>query len=296
MKRRRDRKTAPAMATLGAVVALGLAGGALAGNAGEFDYVVKRAQNDAGQQDSITRKCPPGTKVTGGGVFGAGGYNEQQINSIRPYDEGDANDAPDDGWQATVDNQTGGPLDVKVHAICTPGDFTYLETDQVSVNSGQALTSNVSCPAGTHVAAGGLYAGGGIDQQNLVRSYPADFKSDANAKPDDGWVATSHNVSVGQRSFRVYAICGKGHYIYREKKRTTTAGERLKSSARCPAGSHATGGGSHDTGSPLSFHLHSTYPTDLKDHGNAPDDAWRIQGDELSGGSRLVTTYVVCRA
>src|SRR5688500_9053949 len=135
MKRRRDRKAATAIATLGVMITGGLGAGALAGSAGEFDYVVKRAANGAGQQDGITRKCPQGTKVVGGGVFGAGGYNEQQINSMRPYDEGDANDAPDNGWQATVDNQTGGPVDVKVHAICTRGNFTYLETDQVSVNS-----------------------------------------------------------------------------------------------------------------------------------------------------------------
>jgi hypothetical protein len=296
MKRRRDRKTATAIATLGVVVALGLGAGALAGSAGEFDYVVKHAANGAGQQDSITRKCPQGTRLAGGGVFGAGGHNEQQINSMRPYDEGDADVEPDNGWQATMDNQTGGPLDVKVHAICTRADFTYVVTEQNSVNSGQAATADAACPAGTHVASGGLYAGGGIDQQNLVQSYPIDSMSDSNTKPDDGWRGSSHNVSVGQRSFRIYAICGKGRYIYREKERSTTAGERLKSSARCPAGSHATGGGSDATGSHLSFHLNSSYPTDMKDDGNAPDDAWRIHGDELSGGSRLVTTHVVCKA
>jgi hypothetical protein len=296
MERGRNHKTATAIASLGGVIVLGLGGGALAGGAGEFEYVAKSAQNAAGEQDSITRKCPPGTNLAGGGVFGAGGYNEQQINGIRPYDEGDANDEPDDGWQATVDNQTGGPLDVKVHAICTRADFTYVETEQTSVNSGQAATADAACPAGTHVASGGLYAGGGIDQQNLVQSFPIDSMSDSNTAPDDGWRGSSHNVSVGQRSFRVYAICGKGRYTYRERARTTTAGERLKLRARCPAGSHATGGGSDATGSHLSFHLNSSYPADLKDDGKAPDDAWRIQGDELSGGSRLVTAHVACKA
>jgi hypothetical protein len=293
MRHRGDHKAA--IVALAALIVLGLAGGALAGSAGDFRYVVKGAQNDAGEQDSITRKCPPGTKVAGGGVFGAGGFDEQQINSIRPYDEGDANLEPDDGWQALVDNQTGGPLDVKVHAICTRADFTYAVSGQTSLNSGEVETSSVTCPAGTHVAGGGLYAAGGIDQQNLARSFPFDSMVDANTKPDDGWAGTSHNVSVGQRSFRVYAICGKGRYAYRAKARNTTSGERLKLSARCPAGSHATGGGGDATGSHVSFHLNSSYPKDLKDDGKAPDDAWRIHGDELSGGSRLVTTHVACK-
>jgi len=270
------------------------AAGAIGGTVGGLEYVRKSENNGPGQQDIIAKQCPKGKRVLGGGVFGSGGYDKQQINSTRPLDADDLNGLHEDGWEAYMDNQTSSPLAVKVHAICSKARPTYVETAQIQIASGTATTGLASCPPDTHVASGGFYAAGGIDQQNLVDSYPVDL-ADGNTTPDDGWSATSHNVSVGIRYFRVYAICGKARPRYVEKQRSAKAEQRTTKTVKCRGGRHVTGGGIDVLGDQRFFHLNSSYPIDLRDSDHVPDDAWRMRGDDLDVGNRAISIFAICK-
>ncbi|MDQ2675809.1 MAG: hypothetical protein M3Y34_03290, partial [Actinomycetota bacterium] len=161
------------MAILSAL-GLAFAGISVAGRAGGLNYVVKKADNGPGAQTTIIRKCPAGQHASGGGVLGKGSYDQQQINSLELYDGPDGNQNPDDGWIAVMDNQAAAEVTVKTHAVCSNKAHTYVEGGSVAVSSGQTQTASLSCAADHHAIAGGVHAGGGIDQQNLVRSHPID--------------------------------------------------------------------------------------------------------------------------
>ncbi len=272
---------------------LALTGISIAGEAGGLDYVVKKADNDPVAQTTITRKCPSGSQASGGGVFGKGVYDQQQINSLQPYDGDDGNDTPDDGWLALMDNQAAGKVPVKLHVVCSGKEHTYAESSSIAINSGQTQSASLTCATGRAVA-GGIEAGGGDDQQNLVRSHPIDT-GDMDSVPDDGWLVTSHNVSVGQRSFRVHVVCAAGNYEYVSKDKGIDGGERGKAKARCPGGSHVVGGGVDATGVLADAHLQSTYPRDLRDKGKVPDDAWQVRVDDLGAGGRTLTVHAICK-
>ena len=283
-----------AIAAIVGSAALALAGLSLAGQVDGLDYVVKKADNGPGAQTSIIRDCPSGTHASGGGVLGKGAYDQQQINSIELYDGDDANDEQDDGWIVLMDNQAAEEVPVKVHVVCSSKEHTYAEGNSVAVSSGQTQTATLTCGDG-HAIAGGMKAGGGIDQQNLVRSHPID-SGDLDSEPDDGWQVTSHNVSVGQRSFRVQIVCAKGDYEYVSKAKGIDADQRGTVQARCPGGSHVVGGGANATGTLSGLHLQSTYPRDLGDKGKVPDDAWQVRADDLDIGGRTVTAHAICKS
>ena len=65
--------------------------------------------------------CPSGMSVTGGGVTVTSDDMAVSINSSGPYDDDDAEDAPNDGWLAYVNNASATGTDFGIYAICTPG-------------------------------------------------------------------------------------------------------------------------------------------------------------------------------
>jgi hypothetical protein len=75
-------------------------------NAGKYYYGTKAANTPAGDsQTAVKLKCPRGTQVVAGG---GGGFSnqvgEQMINFNGPFDSGDRNKKPEDGWVLFEDN------------------------------------------------------------------------------------------------------------------------------------------------------------------------------------------------
>jgi hypothetical protein len=94
-------------------------GGASTTSAGDMVYRTKTKTNRAGQQTSIRVKCPSGTRVQGGGGGGLSTIaGDQALNFSVPFDGGDSGAAPDDGWVAYVDNNTGRNLEMVGWAVC----------------------------------------------------------------------------------------------------------------------------------------------------------------------------------
>jgi hypothetical protein len=108
-----------------AIMAVSITGTAIAGGGGGgggFIYRSDAHQINANTQASESVRCPAGTHVVGGGTSGTAGFESgsgQMVNSSHPFDGGDGNNQPDDGWTGRVDNfQNAGNEFIAVHAIC----------------------------------------------------------------------------------------------------------------------------------------------------------------------------------
>jgi hypothetical protein len=68
----------------------------------------------SGEAGTVTVHCPPGHRVSGGGVGGG----HLSIRASIPFDGPDKRRVPDDGWRARVANYVIGQQDAIVTAIC----------------------------------------------------------------------------------------------------------------------------------------------------------------------------------
>jgi hypothetical protein len=120
-----------ALATLVAVLTVGVAGTAIAVNrdgatpakitttAGNYKYVETRTKDNRHMhQNSAEAKCPKRFHVLGGGVLDSGAFNTEQVNASFPVDGADANTTPDDGWMVRLDNLSATTHGFEVFAIC----------------------------------------------------------------------------------------------------------------------------------------------------------------------------------
>jgi hypothetical protein len=83
-----------------------------------YQYISDTFTNGAGQQNFGSVTCPAGRNATGGGVFGFSGL-QQSVNSSYPIDSAaDLDSAPNNGWAAYVNNNSGFATSFTVYAIC----------------------------------------------------------------------------------------------------------------------------------------------------------------------------------
>jgi hypothetical protein len=149
--------------------------------------------------------CPPGTRVTGGGAD-IGGTENNQLASTHPFDDGDPNKRPDDGWAAAGNNGDSDTTSFKVGAVCTAsGKFVY-RTRSASVAPDDVKFRSVRCPRGTRVSGGGVDARAGNE---VAATAPID-RDDADTEPDDGWLGGINNEGSDPRRITAFAICNKG--------------------------------------------------------------------------------------
>jgi len=89
-----------------------------------------------------------------------------------------------------------------------PVALFYAQTGPDSVNAGEAITSEISCPAGQSVTGGGVFTDPAVNTDlSINASYPIDDASDANFVQNNGWSVDLTNVGVAAVSFSTYAIC-----------------------------------------------------------------------------------------
>src|SRR6186713_803103 len=76
-------------------------------SAGGVNYVSKGSTVAAKKTATITAACPKGTHVFSGGERNRGGVRSIFIRQTFPFDSGDKDKAPDDGWRVRVKNLAG---------------------------------------------------------------------------------------------------------------------------------------------------------------------------------------------
>ena len=156
-----------------------------------------------------TRKvsCPKSQHVMGGGAAIFDATTDARLNSTYPFDSGDKDKAPDDGWKARGVNLVGSQHAFDVYALCTKRKLTYKQ-DKLPQGGPGTSGHTVFCPESKHVLSGGVKVTGPGYEAVLHYLRPQDTSADANAVPDDGWLANVGNQSGGLKDVTAFVVCG----------------------------------------------------------------------------------------
>jgi hypothetical protein len=121
-----------------------------------------------------------------------------------PFDDGDANEAPDDGWRVKIFNPAGSRTpEPTATAICAKGAKPKYRSDRDQIPAGQSSPAlEIPCPDGTTVVGGGIGMGGGAF---ITSTFPADT-GDEDEIPQNAWTGVMHTDSGG-RTLTAHAVC-----------------------------------------------------------------------------------------
>ena len=184
---------------------------------------------------SLKAACPGDMHVISGESGTFNGYGGILLTGSYPYDGGDKDSSPDDGWKVDVTNRGG--LEVEVDALCSNQKWTYVHKDFKfpRFNDG---TGTVACPSGTHVISGGGRAG------TLIGLLPGDGK-DSDKSPDDKFTVHTESGATATTTGVAWATCGraKPEYVTTKTPAIGTHEEGGEFDAQCPDGSQVLGGG-----------------------------------------------------
>jgi hypothetical protein len=178
---------------------------AVCGRSGGREVRKKIVENAPADTEVVLRAhCPKDSRVSGGGV--RFDDDESQSRASIPFDAGDKDSKPDDGWKAIAYPTT--TADVGVVAIC----FRNLPLTYKTVTAGPfpgttSYTMQPTCKEGHALTAGGGQVGGSSPGNVLTDLDPQDHFSDDDDVPDDYW-NTGIIIEAGQTATGV-GICKK---------------------------------------------------------------------------------------
>jgi hypothetical protein len=212
---------------------LALIGVALSASSASAAVQYVEASTSDGSVQSLKVACPAGTHVTGGGEATFNGYKGLRLRGSYPYDGGDPDSLPDDGWKLSYRNIGGVSVEVDAacaaelpHYVAVP--FTIAETSRGTKGAGCGYRQ--------------VYSGGALGG-TLVSVLPKDG-SDSDSNPDDSFQAAIDNPRSSPAQATVFAICGTANPDYVTV--TGTAPRKTESDelqADCPGGESVLGGG-----------------------------------------------------
>jgi hypothetical protein len=181
---------------------------ALCAKRGNFSYPEAEKDGDPGVQVAKGVNCPPGKKLTGGGVVGTtidlsqkrrGGIPAPEVAATYPEDGPDENSKRDDRWVGAI-----GRGNIIVDAVCAKkaGTFKYVHSAREDVPSGvSAGSATARCPVGTEVTGGGADITGINPGIKMVVSAP-----DASGEHQI-WSAFATNSTGEDQEIQAFAIC-----------------------------------------------------------------------------------------
>src|SRR5215208_4897989 len=111
----------------------------------------------AGEQASAKANCPNDTSVVGGGLEIGEANTATGMQSSYPFDDGDANSKPEDGWMAVANSRSAGDKSMLAFAVCSKtGKFRYVSPLLEPVANNAQAAVDAPCPADRSVAGGGV--------------------------------------------------------------------------------------------------------------------------------------------
>jgi hypothetical protein len=162
----------------------------------------------SGEAAKLKLACPDGSKVLGGGAGGGG--PDTWVNTSAPYDDGDRNAKPDDGWKVRGYNDSGVAVDFDGYAVCTrrgTRKIRYRSNDLPNVDAGSGAGAVAVCKQSQAVTGGGISISGRASQAWIAFTHPMDSKGDPGPTPEDGWDLTAFNDAGAAKDMFVYAVC-----------------------------------------------------------------------------------------
>jgi hypothetical protein len=228
-----------------------------------------RAAEPGAHPFTMKVRCPPGTRVLGGGYATLEAHAGPDVvpTSLTPFDSGDPGALRDDGWVIRIQRTQESPVGT---AVCRSGRPRYREASR-SLDVRETGGLRAACPPGTHVVGGGVNA----DGNRINASYPFDSR-DAGDAPDDGWQARVRNYSGSRSRLAVHAVCQSRRPTYRERTGRLSGdanGLGTFFKLRCSGGSRAISAGVKIGGKLAPGHtLRFLTTEDRGDEGEVPED------------------------
>lgn len=277
-------RKAAAVIGMGVLVALAIAPASPASTqtAGGIKYVVSKTKAPGGRS-TATARCPRHTRVLGGGEINNAGYGSIILDQSFPFDGGDADHKPDDGWRVRVKNASSGKLAIQVQANCGHTKVSYRKRS-FDIGAGEEGDEYKDCPAGEFAYAGGI--GGSAHATFFLNS----------TFPSPGGTGSSEwggYVDAPQKSTAtLYAICGKAEPIIVEATLSSiTIGTQGSIDASCPPGRHGYGGGLGTTAGYQDLAINSLAGVSV---GGTPGAGWLTSADVIGPYAPDVTVSAVC--
>ena len=244
---------------------------------GGYKYVLVERLSEPGATKTVSAKCPGNTHVLGGGGESGGGFGDTFISSSFPFDGGDPDSRPDDGWKVTH-SSFDDFREIYATAVCARLMPTYRK-QEFEVTSEAALEVAVPCGNERNILHGGLRGSPAVQP---VASYPHD-----GGVTNDAWRLSVHNVAGKTRSFIAHAICSDElPVIYVSTAHEADPLAQDYGDASCPVNApNAIGGGPVISPPFGSFHWSSNSP-DL----SASPPEWYVGVEFEFGGNAIPYT------
>ena len=184
---------------------------------GSMRYPSKARRLDIQETRTMKVHCPDETRVLSGGFTTEGSNSDLYLNATQPYDDGDRNKKPEDGWKVRTTNVAGfDNKRVTAWAFCRHGNLRPLYPDLdnlggVGANAGGGVGGSCVDQTVSLIGAGGVIRGEPT-LRRIVGLRPSDNTSqgESDSIPDDTLVAEARNDSApgtGTAPLGAHAIC-----------------------------------------------------------------------------------------
>jgi hypothetical protein len=179
--------------------------------------VAKSFQVAASQTGEAYAKCPGNKRALGGGVVESGPPDNLFVHASGPLNAGGTTAGTKTGdvakqWYAAVRNNSGGPVDFKVFAICSAKTKATIVAKSFQVGGNkQTGEAYAKCPGNKRALGGGVVESGPPDNLWVDASGPLNAGgTTAGTKTGDvakQWYAAVNNDTNVTVDFKVFAIC-----------------------------------------------------------------------------------------
>jgi hypothetical protein len=265
------------------------------GHAGGLKYVRTTTPLPLAGFEEKKARCGGSWHVFGGGAQLSGPTISGQLESTTPFDGGDGNAEPDDGWLGAASNLGSVPLTLKTYAICSHTNPDYGNTTAPLGDVGSVTGAGLICGPGPETVGGGIRPFAAPGDTHLIETRPPPGNPELSE-----WDGSVHEDAVtGDAQLRVYAVCTTGMDLtWRHEYQEIEGGPAsVDVSADCPSGTHVTGGGvlvelGSNTQAAASW-INTSRPLDDNDPGHVPDDGWTASA-QVAAGADGASAYAVC--
>jgi hypothetical protein len=222
-----------------------------------------------GEQGHGSVACPSGLVPLSGSVVTETGSVLVNVNDSFPLPA---------GWAADVNNASASDASFGVSVVCAsrPTGYAVVQGPTVLVQPGSQLASRASCPQGSRPLGGGVGSSSSSLLVNMHSSTPG----------GTSWEVAMSNGSDTAADASAFAVCGRlaGYAVVIGRGHDNPAGSQTLTSARCPRGTVAIGGGASSTATSVRVNLGTMGPNGRRSFQSAMDNASSSDARSLTDG------------
>jgi len=233
---------------------------------------------DAGSQGVHAAVCPTGTLPVGGGVYSDSPDLDVNIGTSYPSTH---------SWLGALNNASGTAVMMQVYAVCIkqPKATFSVWGSTFNAAAGSQSVGSVTCPEGSFLMGGGVYAQSSDTGVNIASTRPVTTSE---------WEAWVNNSTGSDADFIVAAVCTTkkpSHYALRIGKKTRNPkGTDTEAFVLCKGTSVPLSGGVYSSGSDLRENVNTTAPAATESGQHAWDNYFNNGGNEKN----TIQAFAIC--